>query len=191
MENLINIQVEFEKLNYSNQSLHQREFEECVFKNCDFSDCDLSENTFLDCEFINCNLSMTRLKKTGLKNITFKNCKLLGIAFHECDDFLFEIQFEDCVLDYASFANKKMHNTIFRNSSLKEVVFQNTQLNKSVFEYCNLDRAIFNDSQLLGTDFRTAYNYKIDPAFNPMKKAKFSSSGINGLLEHYDIIIES
>jgi hypothetical protein len=39
-------------------------------------------------------------------------------------------------------------------------------------------------------DFRTAYNFKIDPEFNPMKKAKFSTQGIVGLLDKYDIKIE-
>jgi hypothetical protein len=53
-----------------------------------------------------------------------------------------------------------------------------------------LDNAIFNDSQLAGADFRTAFNYKIDPEFNPMKKAKFSAQGIVGLLDKYDIKIE-
>ena len=52
------------------------------------------------------------------------------------------------------------------------------------------DRAIFNDTQLAGTDFRTAYNYSIDPEFNPMKKAKFTTQGIVGLLDKYDIKIE-
>ena len=35
--------------------------------------------------------------------------------------------------------------------------------------------------------FQTAYNYKIDPEINPMRKAKFSTQGIVGLLDKYDI----
>ena len=73
---------------------------------------------------------------------------------------------------------------------MKEVSFAGADLTKSVFENANLDNAIFNDTQLKEADFTTAYNYKIDPEFNPMKKAKFAIKGIPGLLDKYDIKIE-
>ena len=127
---------------------------------------------------------------TSLKNVDFKNCKLLGIHFHTCDDFLFQVNSEDCILDYASFANKKMLKTKFTNSSLKEVTFTGSNLSHAIFNNCNLAGAIFNNTQLMGADFTSAYHYKIDPEYNPMKKAKFSTQGILGLLEKYDIKIE-
>ena len=82
-----------------------------------------------------------------------------------------------------------MPKTKFNSCSLKEVTFIGTNLTNSVFENSNLDSAIFNDTQLAGADFTKAYNYKIDPEFNPMKKAKFSTQGIVGLLDKYDIKI--
>lgn len=39
-------------------------------------------------------------------------------------------------------------------------------------------------------DFRTAFNYSMGPEINRIKKAKFSISGISGLLDKYDIDIE-
>lgn len=190
MENLLYTNHTFEKLAFIDQRVNNREFEDCVFKNCDFSNSDFSNNTFMDCEFIDCNLSMTQLVGTSLKTVDFKNCKLMGIQFHTCTDFLFNVSFQDCVLDYSSFANKKMPKTKFNSCSMKEVSFIGTNLTNASFENCNLDNAIFNDTQLAGTDFRTAYNYKIDPEFNPMRKAKFSTQGIVGLLDKYDIKIE-
>lgn len=190
MENLIHIQKTFEKVVYIDKKINNREFEDCIFKNCDFSNSDFSNNTFMDCEFIDCNLSMMQLAGTSLKTVDFKNCKLLGIQFHTCNDFLFSVGFQDCVLDYSSFANKKMPKTNFNSCSLKEVSFIGTNLSNSVFENSNLAGAIFNDTQLTAVDFTTAYNYKIDPEFNPMKKAKFSTQGIVGLLDKYDIKIE-
>jgi uncharacterized protein YjbI with pentapeptide repeats len=133
---------------------------------------------------------MTSLLGTSLKTVHFKDCKLLGIQFNTCNDFLFSVSFQDCVLDYSSFANKKMPKTKFDSCSMKEVSFIGTNLMNSSFDNCNLDNAVFNDTQLAGVDFRTAYNYKIDPEFNPMKKAKFSTRGIVGLLDKYDIKIE-
>lgn len=144
----------------------------------------------MDCEFIDCNLSMTSLKGTSLKTVFFSNCKLLGIPFHECTDFMFGVSFTDCILDYASFANKKMPKTKFNSCSMKEVSFIGTNLSNSVFDNCNLENAVFNDTQLKEVNFLTAYNYKIDPEFNPMRKAKFSMQGIPGLLDKYDIKIQ-
>ncbi|PWA05062.1 pentapeptide repeat-containing protein [Flavobacterium psychrotolerans] len=190
MENLIHIHKTFEKVVYIDKKINNREFDGCIFKNCDFSNSDFSYNTFMDCEFIDCNLAMTQLAGTSLKTVSFKNCKLLGIQFHTCDDFLFAVNFQDCVLDYSSFANKKMPKTHFNSCSLKEVSFIGTHLSNSVFENCNLEGTIFNDTLLTGVNFKSAYNYKIDPEFNPMKKAKFSMQGIPGLLEKYDIKIE-
>jgi uncharacterized protein YjbI with pentapeptide repeats len=132
---------------------------------------------------------MTSLSGTSLKNVSFKNCKLLGIAFSECDDFLFQVYFEESALDYAIFSNKKMPKTKFINCSVREVTFIGTNLTSSVFDNCDLDGAIFNDTQLAAVDFRSAYNYKIDPEFNPMRKAQFSTQGIVGLLDKYDIKI--
>jgi len=133
---------------------------------------------------------MIQLSGTSLKTIHFKECKLLGIKFQECTDFLFSVNFQDCVLDYSSFANKKMPKTSFNSCSIKEVSFIGTNLTNSVFDNCNLENAIFNDTQLAEVNFMTARSFIIDPEFNPMRKAKFSTQGIVGLLDKYDIKIE-
>jgi uncharacterized protein YjbI with pentapeptide repeats len=186
MENIFYSNQTFEKAVYINN----KEFEDCIFKNCDFSNSDLSNNSFMDCEFIDCNLSMTQVTNTSLKTVLFKNCKLLGILFNTCNDFLFNVEFQESILDYSSFVNKKMPKTIFNACSIKEVSFVGSNLSLSVFENCNLDNAIFNNTQLEKVDFTTAFNFKIDPEFNVLKKARFSNSGLIGLLDKYDIKIE-
>ena len=190
MEDLLHINKTFEKVVAIGSSIQHKEFEGCIFKHCDFSNSDFSNNTFLDCEFIDCNLSMWQVANTSLQSVFFKKCKVLGIQFQSCTDFLFQVNFEDCILDYASFANKKMPKTKFVSCSMKEVNFVGTNLTQAVFDHCNLENAIFNETQLAGADFTTAVHYKINPEFNPMKKAKFSTAGIMGLLEQYDLKIE-
>ena len=190
MEDLIHIQKTFIKVELGTQRISNREFEECIFKNCDFSNGNLTNSTFMDCDFIDCNLSMTDLMGSSLKTVAFKNCKLLGIHFHKCIDFLFNVSFQDCLLDYSSFSDKKMLKTMFNSCSVKEVSFSGANLSNSVFNNCNLDNSIFNNTQLAAVDFTSAYNYKIDPDLNPMKKAKFSAQGTAGLLDKYDIKIE-
>jgi uncharacterized protein YjbI with pentapeptide repeats len=190
MEDFINIDKTFEKIVAINSKISNREFDGCVFRNCDFSNTIFSECTFLDCEFFDCNLAMAKLPGTSLKTVFFKDSKLLGIRFDECDDFLFNVSFRDSVLDYSWFTRKKMQKTQFSGCSLKGVNFGNCDLTSAVFENSNLEGAVFDETILAAADFTTAYNFRIDPELNPMKKAKFSTSGIPGLLDKYDIKIE-
>lgn len=185
----IYIDKTFEKVVFFNERLANREFDGCVFRNCDFSGTTFSECTFIDCQFFDCNLAMAKLPGTSLKTVDFKDSKLLGIRFDECSDFLFHADFRDCILDYSWFSRKKMPKTHFANTSLKGVNFEQADLTASVFDNCNLEGAVFDETTLASADFTTAYNFRIDPERNPIKKAKFSAQGIPGLLDKYDIRI--
>jgi uncharacterized protein YjbI with pentapeptide repeats len=79
---------------------------------------------------------------------------------------------------------------VFADCSIKEVEFSEADLNSSSFLNCDLSRTIFMHTILEKVDFRTAYNYSFDLELNRVKKAKFSSSGIIGLLDKYQIVIE-
>ena len=125
-----------------------------------------------------------------MKEVRFKGCKLIGVNFSSCSDFLFSVNFQKCLLDYCSFADKKMKSTSFSDCSMKEVDFSATDLTMSVFQNCDLQQAVFNRTNLEKADFRTATNYTIDPESNKMKKAIFSHYGIAGLLRKYNIEIE-
>ena len=60
----------------------------------------------------------------------------------------------------------------------------------AVFENCDLFNASFIHSNLEKTDFSSAKNYSLDPELNKITNAKFSFSGIAGLLNKYNIVIE-
>lgn len=180
----------FTNINYSGQKVAQTEFESCVFQNCDFSNSDFSDNDFINCRFENCNFAVAKINGTGLKDVYFTGCKLVGIDFEGCSNFLFEVNFKKCVLDYASFFGKKLKNTKFIDCSLKETDFSSSDLSGAVFGNCDLSLTVFKKCNLEKTDFRTAFNYSFDPGENKMKKAKFAISGLAGLLEKYNIEIE-
>jgi len=55
---------------------------------------------------------------------------------------------------------------------------------------CDLQRTFFNNTNLEGVNFRTSFNYSIDPELTRIKKAKFSLHSIAGLLDKNDIEIE-
>ena len=180
----------FDNIDYSDQSLSKNEFIDCKFTNCDFSKSKLNDTDFINCDFTNCNFSLALLQNTGLKDIRFTKCKLLGIDFSCCNDFLFTVNFQDCILDYSSFFKKKIKNTKFVNCSIKEADFAEVDLSMSMFDNCDLLNASFVRTNLEKTDFRTARNYSIDPEMNRMKNAKFSNLGLAGLLYKYNLDIE-
>jgi fluoroquinolone resistance protein len=188
----------FDKIDFTQNPLGKGEYEYCTFLNCDFSYSDLSELKFLECEFSGCNLSLAKLTQTALKDIKFKNSKMLGLNFGECNEFGFAVSFDTCILNRSSFVSMasplkkrvKLKQTVFKNSQLYEVDFTECDLSSAVFDGCDLTGAIFKDTILEKADLRTAINYSIDPELNRIKKAKFSRSGIAGLLDKYDIEID-
>ena len=182
--------AEYEDLLWNDEPLPIGEYENCTFKNCDFSNADFSDINFLECEFLGCNLSLVKLTHSSLREVKFIKCKLLGLHFEECNDLLISIDFADCILNISSFYRLKLKNTKFLNSAIIDVDFTETDLSNSVFENCDLKSTIFQNTNLEGADFRSSYNYSIDPELNRIRKAKFSMPWIIGLLDKYDIYIE-
>jgi uncharacterized protein YjbI with pentapeptide repeats len=78
---------------------------------------------------------------------------------------------------------------LFRKTVLQEVDFTACDLSSAIFDKCDLAGATFDNTNIEKADFRTAYNYSIDPDKNKLKKAKFSLTGISGLLDKYNIDI--
>ena len=93
-------------------------------------------------------------------------------------------------MNLASFYKRKLKKTKFLNCSLQEVDFVEADLGAAIFDNCDMAGAIFDNTILEKADFRTSYNYAIDPELNKIKKAKFSMPGVLGLLLKYDIEID-
>jgi fluoroquinolone resistance protein len=100
------------------------------------------------------------------------------------------VNFDNCNLSHSSFYKTKLKKTQFINLKLNEVDFTECDLSSSVFDNCDLTGAIFENAIIEKADFRTSFNYSIDPEKNRIKKARFSLSGIAGLLSKYDIEID-
>src|SRR5690606_38939740 len=98
--------------------------------------------------------------------------------------------FEGCTLNHSSFYKIKIKKTVFKNSRLQETDFSECDLTSAMFDNCDLTQAVFDQTILEKDDIRNAYNYTINPKINQIKKARFSISGLPGLLGKYDIEIE-
>lgn len=97
--------------------------------------------------------------------------------------------FNNCNLNDSTFYKTKIKHTLFKNSQLQAVDFTECDLRNSIFDTCELSGAIFANTVIEKADFRTSFNFTIDPENNKLKKAKFSKNGLSGLLTKYDIII--
>jgi uncharacterized protein YjbI with pentapeptide repeats len=116
---------------------------------------------------------------------------MLGLPFDSCNQFGLSFGFENCILNHSTFCKTKIKKTTFKNTQLHEVDFTACNLTESRFDNCDLTRATFDNTIIEKVDFRTSYNYSIDPEMNRIKKAKFSIYGLSGLLEKYNLLIDS
>jgi uncharacterized protein YjbI with pentapeptide repeats len=180
----------FEGVDFKENELVKGEYENCMFKNCVLADCNLSGLRFSECRFESCDLSMTNLAGTSLINAQFRNCKMLGMRFDSCNKLLLSFSFEGCVLNFSSFYQLKVKKTHFKDCKLQEVEFIASDFSASAFFNCDMMHARFENTILERADFRTAYNFSIDPEINKVSKARFSQAGIAGLLDKYNIEIE-
>ena len=115
---------------------------------------------------------------------------MLGLHFEDCNEFGLAFSFENCHLKHSSFYKTKIKQTIFKDSQLQETDLTECDLTGATFDNCDLAQVVFDNTVLEKADFRTSFNYSIDPERNRIKKAKFSIIGIAGLLDKYDIEIE-
>jgi uncharacterized protein YjbI with pentapeptide repeats len=177
----------FSHIDFFKYPIEKGDYENCKFINCNFTESDICEIKFLECEFEHCNLSMAKLTNTVFRDVHFNNCKMLGLQFEKCNDFLLSVSFCKCALNYSSFYQLKLGKVPFIECKLVEVDFSECNLKNSIFENCDLERAIFENTNIEKADFRSSYNYVINPDINKIKKAKFSLAGLIGLLSKYDI----
>jgi uncharacterized protein YjbI with pentapeptide repeats len=112
------------------------------------------------------------------------------INFSMCDKLIFEIHFKECNLDFSKFYTLKLKGTSFIDCSLLAVDFMSADLTKAIFDNCDLYRTEFAKAIANKADFRSSYNYTIDPTITKLKKAQFSIAGLKGLLAKHDIIVQ-
>lgn len=181
---------EYAGIDFRTNGFERGEYDNCTFNNCTLASVSLTGCIFVECRFINCDLSMAVLQDASFRDVIFRNCKMLGARFDECSKFLLAFRFESCILNFSSFYRLKLKGTSFKDCKLQEAEFTETDLTNAKLDDCDLLGARFENTLLEGADLRTAYNYSMDPERNHLTNAKFSLSGVVGLLDKYKIKIE-
>jgi uncharacterized protein YjbI with pentapeptide repeats len=65
-----------------------------------------------------------------------------------------------------------------------------TDLTEVIFDNCDLYRSEFAKAIANKANFKTSYNYTIDPSKTKIKKAVFSLNELKGLLYKHDVIVK-
>lgn len=182
----------FEEKSFGKEFVPQKgEYENCDFNYCNFADCDLSDYRFVNRSFKDCNFSLAKLYNTMFQDVKFLDCKMVELQFDMCNEFGISFSFEGCGLNHSSFYKMNLKKAVFKDSQLQEVDLVEVDLTSELFQNCDLSGAVFERTLLEKADFRTSYNYTLDPEANRIRKAKFSSKEVLGLLDKFAIDIEN
>ena len=181
---------EYNNHTYGVDEVNFKEFECCTFNQCTFSACNFMDVTFIDCVFNDCIFSEGKINHVALRTVTFNRCEIKDVNFSMSNKLIFEVRFTDCVLDFSKFYTLKIKGTPFIDCSLVAVDFMATDLTEVLFENCGLYRAEFAKAIANKANFKTSYNYTIDPKVTKLKKAIFALEGLKGLLYRHDIIVK-
>lgn len=184
------LDIEYNAVFYEIHDLNFKEFECCIFSNCNFSNCNFIDVTFIDCVFNDCIFSTAKINHVALRTVYFNNCQIKEVNFAMCNKLIFEVHFKNCSLDFSKFYTLKIKGTSFTNCSLVAVDFMSTDLTEVLFENCDLYRSEFAKATANKANFKTSYNYTIDPTKTKIKKAIFSLVGIKGLLFKHEIEVQ-
>lgn len=184
------VDQEYNNQNFDDTNTKFKEFENCTFHHCDFRNCTFQTVSFVDCNFFDCNFQETKLNYVSLRGVFFTKCNFTAVNFAMTDQVIYEFHFKDCLLDYTQFYALKLKKMQFINCSMISADFMGSDLTEVLFDNCNLRRTVYIDSVLHKTDFSTSYDYTLDLDKNKIKKPIFSSDGLRGLLEKYDIVVK-
>lgn len=170
------------------------DFEDCEFRNFDNAKWSPVGCTFLGCTFRACNFSLGSWVDCTIRDCSFVSSKLTGTDFTRANWTAFSgaspLRFQDCELSYANFTRVRLGSAVFSRCRLPETEFGGADLAGAQFIDCNLDGTNFQRANLPKADFRTSYNFVIDPVISNVRGAMFSSATLRGLLDSFGIEIE-
>ena len=180
----------YENQDFTDVSWAAGEYEGCTFVGCNLERVDWSGSQFADCTFRDCNASLAILHRTSFQDVQFERCKLLGLRWEHVNPIGLALSFRNCTLDHTSWYQMRLKKTRFDGSSLVEADFTEADLTEAVFLDTNLTRATFDHTVLERADLRTANAFSMDPQRNKLTGARFTLSGLPGLLDAHQLRIE-
>lgn len=189
-----------EKENYSKNFKHLKlqetgmegsKFENCNFDNCNFLGTYLDETSFDGCVFTNCRISLVKItNSTKMQNVRFEKCEILGVLFSKSKKVISPIHFDECHLKNCDFSDMKLNSSKFIKCLIEGSDFINSELKLASFKKSRLPDTTIQGCTLIDSNFLHASDFLINPAENKLFNAKFSASGLIGLVKTFGIKVE-
>jgi len=183
----------FEQVRLGQTDVVSAEFRECSFARCCFSESALRACVFDECVFVECDLSLVKLPHSVFSSTRFEDSKIIGVNWTEArwptSRLLVPVRFEKCIINHSIFLGLDLKGVRFTECTAKDVDFREADLSKSDFSGTDLTGAQFGRTNLSGANLQSARNYRILPAENTLKGARFSLPEAMSLLSGLDIEI--
>lgn len=184
----------FDGHTFTSGELEGAEFVDCTFAGCSFTECEWDGTLFSGCSFADCRIAPSRISGTELSRCSFKQCALVGIdwaAVAPGNGYASPIaHLMSCQLKYNTFANMQLAAFGFSGSELMGCTFARCRLTEADFNGCVLEDTEFIDCNLEKADFRDATGWRISPAGNRLRNARFSLPEALALLDGLGIVLD-
>jgi uncharacterized protein YjbI with pentapeptide repeats len=177
-------------IDFAGKKLAEHTFEDCVFRSCRFVEMSLARVAFVSCTFESCEFILARLENTTFNSAHFRDSKLVGLNFTECNKFGFLPDFSGCLLEGTVFCSNNLKKGRFERCTIRDGDFMESDLREAVFDQTSLEGCTFQHCNLEKADFRAAFNYAIDPATNRLAKARFTLPEAQSFLGFLGITIQ-
>jgi uncharacterized protein YjbI with pentapeptide repeats len=101
-----------------------------------------------------------------------------------------KLSFNKSLIRDCNISELNLTGTTFTDCEINRCDFYKSNLSKTIYKGSSLPGSLFESTNLSGADFSEAINYKINPANNKIKGAKFSYPEVLNLLSIFEIEIE-
>lgn len=163
--------VEFVGLELTGVDLGGKELTGCSFRGCKLQETRWRGSRLEECRFERCDLTRAVPRGMRAQGLMFGDCKLMGIEWTDLGQFP-QLEFKDCVLDFASFVELSLRKTELLRCKISEANFFDCDLREADFAGSELRGSVFRRCQLAKTDFSAASQLFLDPAVNQARGAK-------------------
>ena len=187
------INQKFKQVTFETEIIEDTLFTDCTFSNCSFRETQFHKCRFNTCLFEKCDLSLIEVPDSSFQSTQFKQSKVIGVNWTLATWSQFTrhapIQFDDCVLDYATFIGLTLQKISFQGCRLRQVEFSEADLTDANFQNATLTESRFRQTNLTRANFTQAVEYTIDVTQNIVTKTQFSLPEAYALLHSIEDIV--
>lgn len=167
------------------------EFRGCTFVKCSFVESSFRRCRFVDCAFRQCDLSLVQVTDSAFSATRFEDSKVIGVNWAQADwsgaSLGQPVAFHRTAISHSTFIGLELSGIEITECVATDVDFREANLSGADFRGTDLSESLFINTDLRRADLSEARNYRIAPADNDLRGARFSLPEAMSLLYNLDI----